>query len=152
MEGNENGSLLDEDLRQFDHIWERGEKAFAILHRIIEGSKNGFQPSVPPVSENGDLDILADVIPFCTIVVNRLSLMTVTNMIDLIGAATGHALSKEDLQDIVRNILQTECILQNKGGYWSDQSSLPQMREGQIGEISRREEHTHESVVYRTTS
>jgi aldehyde:ferredoxin oxidoreductase len=152
MEGDENGSLLDEDLRQFDNIWDGGEKAFAILHRIIEGSKNGFRPSVSPVPQNEDLDVLADIIPFCTIVVNRLNLMTVTNMIDLIDAATGYALSKEDLQDIVRNILRMESILQNKGGYSSDQSSLPQMREGQISEISRREEHTHESIVYRKTS
>jgi aldehyde:ferredoxin oxidoreductase len=152
MEGDENGSLLDEDLRQFDNIWDGGEKAFAILHRIIEGSKNGFRPSVSPVPQNEDLDVLADIIPFCTIVVNRLNLMTVTNMIDLIDAATGYALSKEDLQDIVRNILRMESILQDKGGYWSDKSSLSQMREGQISEISRREEHTHESIVYRKTS
>jgi aldehyde:ferredoxin oxidoreductase len=113
MQRDENGSLWDEDLRQFDNIWDGGEKAFAILHRIIQGSKNGFRLSVFPVSNNGDLDVLADILPFCTIVVNRLNLMTVTNMIDLIYAATGYALSKADLQDIVRNILRMESILQN---------------------------------------
>jgi aldehyde:ferredoxin oxidoreductase len=143
---------LEEDLRQFDNIWDAGEKTFAILHRIIEGSKNGFRPSVPPFSKNGDLDVLADIIPFCTIVVNRLNLMTVTNMIDLIHAATGYALSKTDLKEIVRNILRMESILQNKAGYQSDKSPLSQLREGQISEISKMEEQTHESIVYRTTS
>jgi aldehyde:ferredoxin oxidoreductase len=152
MGGDQNASLLDQDLRQFDNLWDGGEKAFAILHRIIEGSKDGFQLSVSPVSENEDLDVLADIIPFCKTVVNRLNLMTVTNITDLVHAATGYALSKEDLQDIVRNILRMESTLQNTGGYWSDKSSLPQMREGQISKISKREEHTHESIVYRTTS
>jgi aldehyde:ferredoxin oxidoreductase len=152
MDGDKNGSLLHEDLTQPDDIWDEGEKAFAILHRIIKGSKNGFRLSVSPVPENEHLDVLADIFPFCTIVVNRLNMMTVTNMIDLINAATGVALSKEDLQDIVKNILRKESILQNTGGYSNDKSSLPQMGEGQISEISRREEHTHESIVYRTTS
>jgi aldehyde:ferredoxin oxidoreductase len=78
--------------------------------------------------------------------------MTVTNMIDLIHAATGYALSKTDLKEIVRNILRMESILQNKAGYQSDKSPLPQLREGQISEISKMEEQTHESIVYRTTS
>lgn len=152
MEGDKNGPPLNEDLREFDNIWDSGEKAFAILDRIIRGSNNGFRPSVSKVPENEDLDVLADIIPFCTIVVDRLNLMTVTNITDLIDAATGYALSKEDLQVIVRNILRMESLLQDKGSYWNDQSSLPQMREGQISEISAREEHTHESSVYRTTS
>jgi aldehyde:ferredoxin oxidoreductase len=152
MEGGENGSLLDEDLRQTDNIWDGGEKAFAILHRIIKGSKNGFHLSIPPVSANGDLDVLADIVPFCTKVVNRLNLMTVTNMIDLIEAATGYTLSKEDLQEAVRNILQMESVLQRKGRNWSDKSSFPHMGEGQITDIPRREERSHESIVYRTTS
>jgi aldehyde:ferredoxin oxidoreductase len=152
MEEGETGLLLDEDLRQLDNIWDRGEKAFAILHRIIKGSKNGFHLSVPPVSENGDLDVLADIIPFCTMVVNRLNLMTVTNMIDLIHAATGYALSKEDLEETIRNILQMESVLQEKGRDWSDKSSFPHMGEGQISDNPRREEHSHESIVYRTTS
>jgi aldehyde:ferredoxin oxidoreductase len=152
MEGDQNGSLLDEELRQFDNIWDGGEKAFFILERIIKGSKNGFRLSVPPVSENEDLEVLADIIPFCTIVVSRLNLMTVTNMIDLIHAATGYALSKEDLQDVIQNILRMESILQNKGDDRSDKSSFPQKGEGQISEIPRREERTHESIVYRPTS
>jgi aldehyde:ferredoxin oxidoreductase len=152
MEGDDNGSLLDEELSQFDNIWDRGEKALAILHRIIKGSTNGFRLSVSPVSENGDLDVLADIIPFCTTVVNRLNLMTVTNMIDLIHAATGYALSKEDLRDIIMNILRMESILQNKERDWSDQSSFPHIGEGRISHMTRREEHNHESVVHRTTS
>jgi aldehyde:ferredoxin oxidoreductase len=152
MGGDENGSILDEDLRQFDNIWDGGEKAYAILHRIIQGSKNEFRPSLSPVPKNEDLDVLADVIPFCTIVVNRLNLMTVTNIIDLIDAATGVALSKEDLRETVRNILEMESILQNKGGYRGDKSSLPHMGEGQMSNMTRREEHDHESIVYRTTS
>jgi aldehyde:ferredoxin oxidoreductase len=152
MEGDKTDHLSEEDLRQFETIWDRGEKAFAILHRIMKGSKNGFQLSVPPESSNEDLDVLADIIPFCTIVVNRLNLLTVTNIIDLIDAATGYALSKEDLQAITRNILQMESILQNKGGYRSDKPSLPHTEEGQISDIPRREERIHESIVYRTTS
>ena len=135
MEGGKTGLLTEEDLRQFETIWDRGEKAFAILHRIIGESKNALRLSVPPVSSNEDLDVLADIIPFCTIVVNRLNLMTVTNIIDLIHAATGYALSKEDLQDIVRNILRMESLLHNKGGYWSDRSSLPHTEEGQMSDI-----------------
>jgi aldehyde:ferredoxin oxidoreductase len=152
MEGDEYSSLLDEDLRQFDNIWDTGEKAFTILHRIIKGSKNGFRLSVPPVSENRDLDVLADIIPFCTVVVNRLNLMTVTNIIDLIHAATGIALSREDLQETVRNILEIESVLQEKERDYSDKSSSPHMGEGQIGNMPTREEHNYGSVVYRTTS
>ena len=152
MEGDETGLLSEEDLRRFDNIWDRGEKAFAILHRIMKGSKNGFHLSVPPFSENGDLDVLADIIPFCKIAVNRLNLMTVTNMIDLIYAATGYVFSKEDLQDTVRNILQMESALQNKERDWSDKSSFSHRGEGQISEILRREERSNESIVHRTTS
>jgi aldehyde:ferredoxin oxidoreductase len=153
MEGGEKGLLLAEDLMQPDNIWDMGEKAFAILHRIIKKeSKNGFHLSVPPVSENGDLDALADIIPFCTIVVNRLNLMTVTNMIDLIYAATGYALSREDLQETVRNILRIESVLQKNGRDWSDKSSFPHIGEGRISNVTRREEHNHESIVHRTTS
>jgi len=152
IEGDKTGLFAEEDLKQFETIWDRGEKAFAILHQIMKGSKNGFRLPVPPVSSNEDLDVLADIIPFCTIVVNRLNLMTVTNIIDLIDAATGYAMSKEDLQDIIRKILQMESVLQNKGGYWTDQSSLPHTEEGQISDIPRREEPRHESIVYRTTS
>jgi aldehyde:ferredoxin oxidoreductase len=152
MEGDESGFLLDEELRQFDNIWDGGEKALAILHRIIKGSKNGFRLSVSPVSKNEDLDVLADILPFCTIVVNRLNLMTLTNMIDLIHAATGYALSKEDLQETVRNILQMESVLQRKGRDGSEKSSFPHMGKDQISNMLRREDYNHESIVYRTTS
>ncbi len=152
MEGDKTGLLAEEDLRQFETTWDRGEKAFAILHNIMKGSKNGLRLSMSPAPSNEDLDVLADIIPFCTIVVNRLNLMTVTNIIDLIHAATGYTLSKEDLQDTIRNILQMESVLQNSGGYWRDKSSLPHTEEGQISDILKREDHHHESIVYRTTS
>ncbi len=152
MEGVEDSPLSEKDLRETDAIWEREEKAFAILHRITHGSKNGFHFSVPPLSENEDLDVLSDIISFCMIVVDRVNLMTVSNMIDLIGAATGYALSIEDLRDTVWNILQMESRLQNKGLYLNNQPSLPRMGEGQISEILRREERNNESIVHRTAS
>jgi aldehyde:ferredoxin oxidoreductase len=152
MEGVEDSPLSEKDLRKTDNIWDQGEKAFAILHRIIHGSKNGFHLSVPTLSENEDLDVLSDIISFCMIVVNRLNLMTVSNMIDLIGAATGYALSIEDLRDTVWKILQMESRLQNKGLYLDHQPSLPRMGEGQISEILRREERNNESTVHRTAS
>ena len=152
MEGDENSSLLDEEPRPYDNIWDMGEKAFTLLHRIIKESKDGFRLSVPPVSENQDLDVLADIFPFCTIVVNRLNLMVVTNMINLIDAATGIGLSKEDLQETVRNILEMESVLQKKGCDESEKSSFPHRGEDQISNMPRMEEHTHESIVNRTTS
>jgi hypothetical protein len=153
LKGDKNSSLFDEQTRQYDNIWETGEKAFTILRRIIEkGIKDRFRLAVPPVSENQDLDVLADIVPFCTIVVDRLNLMTVTNTIDLIDAATGIALSKEDLQETVRNILEIESVLKSRGRDGNEKSSLPRMGEDQISHKPRREEHTHESIVYRTTS
>ncbi len=152
LEGVENGPLSDEDLKQTDDIGDQGEKAFVILHRIINRSKNGFHLIAPPVSENEDLDVLADIVSFCMTVVNRLNLMTLSNMIDLIYAATGYALSKEDLRDTVWNILRMESCLQNNGLHLSDKSSLPPMGEGQISEILRREERSNESIVHRTAS
>jgi len=113
LEGVGNGPLSDEDPGQTDHLWDQGEKAFVILDRIIHDGKNGFHLTVPAPSENEDLDVLADIIPFCTIVVNRLNRMTVSNMIDLINAATGYALSVEGLRDTVSNILRMESRLQN---------------------------------------
>jgi len=150
--GVENAPLSEEDLVQTDHIWEQGEKAFAILHRIIKDGKNGFLLSAPPSSENEDLDVLADVIPFCKIVVNRLNRRTVSNMIDLIDAATGQALSMEDLRETVWSILRIESRLQNKEFPLRDQSSFSLPGEGQIHEILKREEHSNESTVHRTTS
>jgi aldehyde:ferredoxin oxidoreductase len=152
MEGAGDSPLSGKDLRQINDTWEQGEKAFAILHRITHGSEIGFHFSVPPLSENEDLDVLADVISFCMIVVNRLNLMTVSNMIDLIDAATGYALSSEDLRDTVWNILQMESRLQNKGLYLNNQPSLSRMGEGQISEILRREEHNNESIAHQTSS
>jgi aldehyde:ferredoxin oxidoreductase len=86
------------------------------------------------------------------IVVNRLNLMTVSNMINLIHAVTGYALSKEDLRDTIWNILQMGSRLQNKGLYLTDESSLPPLGEGQISEILRREERNNESIAHRTSS
>jgi len=151
MEGVENGPLSEEDLRQTDDIEDQGEKAFVILHRIMNGSKNGFHLSALPVPENEDLDVLADIISFCVIVVNRLNLMTVSNIIDLIHAATGYALPKEDLRDIVQDILQMEARLQNKGLCQSDKP-LSLLGEGQISEILKREECNNESTVHGTAS
>jgi aldehyde:ferredoxin oxidoreductase len=152
MDGDKNSLHLNEDLKQPDDLWDRGEKAIAILQQIMKEPKNGFRLSGFQVSPNEDLDVLADIIPFCTIVVNRLNLMTVTNIIDLIHAATGYALSKEDLQETVRSILRMESVLQYKGSDWKDKSSFPHTGEGQISDILNREEHRHESIAYRTTS
>ncbi|MGO8987843.1 MAG: aldehyde ferredoxin oxidoreductase N-terminal domain-containing protein [bacterium] len=152
MEGVGDSPLSGEDLRETDDIWEQGEKAFAILHRITHGSKNGFHFSIPPLSENEDLDVLADIISFCMIVVSRLNLITVSNIIELIDASTGYALSIEDLRDTVWNILQMESRLQNKGLYLNNQPSLSRMGEGQISEILRREKRDNESIAYQTSS
>jgi aldehyde:ferredoxin oxidoreductase len=153
LEGVENGPLSEEDLRQADNTEDQGEKAFLILHRIInKGSRKEFHFAAPLVSGNEDLDVLADIISFCLIVVNRLNLMTVSNMIDLIHAATGHVLSKEDLRDTIWNILQMESRLQNKGFYLTEESPLPHLGEGQISEILRREERNNESIAHRTAS
>ena len=152
MEGAEDGPLSEEDLRQTEDIWEQGEKAFVILHRIMNGGKKGFHLSIPPVSENEDLDVLADIVSFCMIVVNRLNLMTVSNMIDLIYAATGYALSIENLRDTVWNILQMESRLQNKELPLGDRLSLPHMGERQINDILKKEERNNESTPHRTAS
>ncbi len=152
MEGVEDGPLSEKDLRETDHIWERGEKAFALLNRIVRGSKNGFHLSVPALSENNDLDVLADIISFCMIVVNRLNLVTVSNIIELIHAATGHTLSAEDLRDTVRNILQTEARLQNKRVHLGHKPAAPLTAEDRIKEIVKKEERNNESIVHRTTS
>jgi aldehyde:ferredoxin oxidoreductase len=152
LEEDQTDLLSGEDWKQINPIWDQGEKAFAILQRIANGSWKEFLPPALPVSENEDLDVLADIISFCTIVVNRLNLMTVTNMIDLIEAATGYALSKENLRDIVREIVRKESVLQNKEPHVNDKSSLSSLGEGQINEILRREKRTNESNIYRTAS
>ncbi|MGZ3493236.1 MAG: aldehyde ferredoxin oxidoreductase N-terminal domain-containing protein [Thermodesulfobacteriota bacterium] len=152
LDGAEALPLSDEDPRQTDHIWEQGEKAFVILSRIINNGKNGFQFTLPPCSENEDLDVLAGIIPFCTIVVNRLNRVTVSNMIDLIDAATGHALSIEDLRGAIRNILRMESRLRNEEFFLGDQSSFPRAGEGQIDEILKMEGHSNESTVHRIIS
>jgi aldehyde:ferredoxin oxidoreductase len=142
LEGVGNGPLSNEDPGQTDHLWDQGEKAFVILDRIIHDGKNGLHFTAPAPSENEDLDVLADIIPFCTIVVNRLNRTTASNMIDLIGAATGYDLSMENLRDTVWNILRMESRLQNN----------KELGESQTNEILKREEHSNESTVHGTTS
>ena len=151
-EGVETGALSEEDLKRMDDIEDQGEKAFALLHRMINGGKKEFHLSAPPASENEDLDILADIISFCMIVVNRLNLMTVSNIIDLIHGATGYALTIEDLQETISNIRQMETRLQNKKLHWNDQSTLLHMGKGQISQILRKEERRNVSISNRTAS
>jgi aldehyde:ferredoxin oxidoreductase len=150
--GHECGPLSEEDMRQTENIEDQGEKAFIILHRIIDGSGEEFHLAAPLVSKNKDLDVLADILSFCLIVVPHLNQKTVSNMIDLIYAATGHSLSKEDLRDTVWNILRVESRLQNMGLDANDHSPLPHPGESQTSEILRREEHNNESTAERTTS
>ena len=151
-EGVETGALSEEDLKRMDDIEDQGEKAFALLHRMINGGKKEFHLSAPPASENEDLDILADIISFCMIVVNRLNLMTVSNIIDLIHGATGYALTIEDLQETISNIRQMETRLQNKKLHWNDQSTLLHLGKGQISQILKKEEHRNVSITNRTAS
>jgi aldehyde:ferredoxin oxidoreductase len=152
LEGVETGTLSEEDLRQMDEIDDQGEKAFALLRRIIDGGNKKFHLSAPPASENEDLDILADIVSFCMIVVNRLNLMTVSNIIDLINGATGYALTIDDLQDTVSNIRQMESRLQNKKLHWNDQSTLLHLEKGQIRQILKKEECDHVSISNPTAS
>jgi aldehyde:ferredoxin oxidoreductase len=152
LEGIETGTLSEEDRRHLEDIEDRGEKAFALLRRMIDRGKNEFHLSVPPASENEDLDILADIVSFCMIVVNRLNLMTVSNIIDLIHRATGYALTIEDLQETVSNIRQMESRLQNKKLHWNDQSTLLHLGKGQISQILKKEERRNVSINNRTAS
>jgi aldehyde:ferredoxin oxidoreductase len=99
-----------------------------MLQRIIDGSRKEFHFAPLPVSKNKHLDVLADIISFCLIVVPYLNQRTVSNMIDLIHGATGFTFAKEDLRDRVRAILQMEARLQNK---LTDESSLPGRRPNQ---------------------
>jgi aldehyde:ferredoxin oxidoreductase len=152
LDGIETGTLSEEDRRHLDDTEDQGEKALALLRRRIEGGKKEFHLSAPPASENEDLDILADVVSFCMIVVNRLNLMTVSNIIDLIHSATGYALTIQDLQEIVSNIREMECRLQNKKLHWNDQSTLLQPGRGQISQILKKEEQRNVSITDGTAS
>jgi aldehyde:ferredoxin oxidoreductase len=152
LEGVEKAPLSDEDSKHGDDNWEQGEKALAILQRIVRDGKNGFHLAVPPFSENEDLDVLADIISFCTIVVNRLNLRTASNIIDLIDAATRSVLSMEDLRDTVSKILQMESRLQNKELSLGAPSTFVNLGKGQIDEILRREKCSNESTVHWTAS
>jgi hypothetical protein len=152
MKGSEYTLLSEEDLRQTENIEDQGEKAFIILQRIMHGSRKEFPLPSRPASENKHLDTLADIISFCPIVVKHLTQRTVSNMIDLIYAATGYFLSKEDLRDMVRNILRVESRLQNMGLDAHDHSPLSHPGESHPNEIMRREERNNESIVHRTTS
>ena len=152
MEGVETRTLPEEDLGQVPQIDDQGERAYALLRRIIDGGKKEFHLSTLPVSENEDLDILADIVSFCMIVVNRVNLMTVSNIIDLIHGATGYVLTIQDLQDTISNIRQTESRLQNKKLHWNDQSTLLHLEKGQISQILRKGERRNVSIFDRTAS
>jgi aldehyde:ferredoxin oxidoreductase len=152
MKGNESSVLSEEDLRQTEHIEDPGEKAFMILQRIMNGGRKEFHLPARPASQNKHLDTLADILSFCPIVVKHLTQRTVSNMIELIHAATGYLLSKEDLRDMVRNIVRVESRLQNMGLDADDPSSLPHPGESKTSEILTREERNHESTAERTTS
>jgi aldehyde:ferredoxin oxidoreductase len=135
-----------------DAIEDHGEKVLALLRRITSGGKKEFRLSAPPASDNEDLDILADIVSFCMIVVNRLNLMTVSNIIDLINGATGYALTVDDLQDTISNIRQMESGLQNKRLHWNDQSTLLRLGKGQISQILKKEELDDVSISNPTAS
>jgi aldehyde:ferredoxin oxidoreductase len=152
MKGGEDAPLSEEDLRQTEHFEDPGEKAFMILQRIINGGRKEFHLPARPASENKHLDALADIISFCPIVVKHLTQRTVSNMIDLIYSATGYFLSKEDLRDMVRNILRVESRLQNMGLDANGHLPLPRPGESQTSELFRREERNNESAAERTTS
>jgi aldehyde:ferredoxin oxidoreductase len=152
LEGAETGTLSEQDLRQMDAIEDHGEKVLALLRRITSGGKKEFRLSAPPASDNEDLDILADIVSFCMIVVNRLNLMTVSNIIDLINGATGYALTVDDLQDTISNIRQMESGLQNKRLHWNDQSTLLRLGKGQISQILKKEELDDVSISNPTAS
>ena len=152
LEGVDTGTLSPEDLRQMEGIEDQGEKAFVLLHRIADGSRRESDLSASPISENEDLDILADIVSFCMIVVNRLNLMTVSNIIDLINGATGYALTVQDLLDTISNIRHMESCLQNKKLHWNDQSTLLHLEKGQICQILRKEERRDVPDSYRTAS
>jgi aldehyde:ferredoxin oxidoreductase len=152
LEGAEKSPLSEEDLRQADSLEDQGEKALFILHRLINSPHKEFHLVACRSSENEDLEVLADIVSFCLIVVNRLNLMTVSNMTDLISAATGCALSTEDLQETIWNILQMESRLQNKQLYPTEETSVPRFSGGQISEILRKEKRHHESITHRTAS
>jgi hypothetical protein len=153
MEGGETRPLLlEEDPGQASEVDDQGELAYALLRRIIDGGKKKLHLSGLPVPENEDLDILADIVSFCVIVVNRLNLMTVSNIIDLMNGATGYALTIQDLQGTISNIRQTESRLQNKKLHWNDQSILLHLEKGQISQILRKEERRNVSISDRTAS
>jgi aldehyde:ferredoxin oxidoreductase len=139
LNGVESGGSWNEDPGETNRIWNRGEQAFRALSRIVNNGKNGFHITTPPSSENRDFDVLADVMPFCKIVVSRFNDATVSNMINLIDAATGYALSVEDLRESVRNILRLEHRL-----------SLPQAGKSQTEEIHQKEEYSNESTDHWT--
>lgn len=139
MDGRESNFLSKEDQRQIEGIEDRGEKAFFILHRMLEDWKGSYLPSPPP-PENQDLDVLADIISFCLIVVKHLNLKTLSNMTDLISAATGLSLSKEELKDRVNRILRLESHLIN----------LLFPKEDHETYLRRKEEPFHESIAHWT--
>jgi aldehyde:ferredoxin oxidoreductase len=156
MDQGEDNPLSKEDQEKSGEIQGRGEKAFFILQRMLggmlQGSREGFYPAPPPIPENEDLNVLADIISFCPVVVNRLNLMTVANIVDLIYAATAHTLSQGELRDTVWNILRMESRLQNRDSSEKGRSFRPLPGEGRIDKILKREERSNESVGHWASS
>lgn len=141
MDGMELEYLSKEDQKKIEGIEDRGEKAFFILQRMIEGWKGAYLPSPPP-AENQELDVLADIISFCLIVVKHLNLKTLSNMIDLIHASTGFSLSQEELKDRVNRILRLESHLIN----------LLFPKENPETYLRRKEDHLHEPIAQWTAA
>jgi aldehyde:ferredoxin oxidoreductase len=152
LDQGERNLLSEEDQKKNNEIQERGEKAFFILQRMLQGNGEGFHSSPPLLPEIEDLDVLSDIISFCPMVVNRLNLMTVANIIDLIYAATALTLSQGELRDTVWNILRLESRLQNRDVSKKERSSRPLRGESPIGKILNREERSNESIGHWASS
>ncbi len=86
--------------------------------------------------------MLADIMPFCKIVVNRFNDATLSNMIQLVDAATGHALSVKNIHETVQNILQIESRLRTAEG----------ASEGLLNKSLKMEEYENEPTINRTTA
>jgi aldehyde:ferredoxin oxidoreductase len=152
MEGIEDGSCSEEGLQHINGLLKSGEKAYAILHWILNGGGEKFHAEIPPVFANEDLDVLGDIISFCPLVVSRLNSMTISNIIDLIYAATAYSLSDGEPREVVRNILQMESVLHNKEAFRNAASSHGHFVDYQINKVVIKEERNNESVGYEDAS
>lgn len=152
MKGIEDGSCSEEGLEHIHDLLESGEKAYAILHWILSGGGEKFHPEIPLFFGNEDLDVLGDIISFCPLVVNRLNSMTVSNINDLVHAATAYSLSEGEPKNIVWNILQMESLLRNKEAFREDAPSCARLVDYQIREMPIKEERNNESIGYSDAS